>query len=154
MTFIVWCWCCVVVWLGLWQCFNQWLKCLSFLSWKKMTHNIVPTAQILPFQTNVIHMEMEIKISWSSPNVPNFRFHFHPDFWRELTNPLLFPRQNTSDSWDCCQGIKSQCYPLNKTNNLIFLWHFPKLWTSIYEKIVARIWLEKVSKSMKIQIGR
>ena len=33
---------------------------------------------------------------YQSMNVQSFSSHFHPDFWRELTNPLLFPRQNSS----------------------------------------------------------
>ena len=80
---------------------------------------------------NVIHTELEIKLSQSFPTIPNFCSHFHSYVWRQLTNLLFFFRAKTPhlpcDGWDCCQGRKSIGQPMNKTDNFIFWMTFSKI---------------------------
>ena len=98
--------------------------------WNGMIQNDSNSSNF-PIQENVIHTELEIKLSQSFPTIPNFCSHFHPYVWRQLTNALFFFRAKTPhlpcDGWDCCQGRKSIGQPMNKTDNFIFWMTFSKI---------------------------
>ena len=77
-----------------WKCFDLWLKCRIFLTWNKWCK------MALTFQVDVINIEKVINISQSfTKHVWMFKVSVPILIlicWHELTNPLLFPRQNSS----------------------------------------------------------
>ena len=73
---------------------------ISLLELLMTTRNVLPMTKSFPISSKCYQYldrdKYQSILYKTCMNVQSFSSHFHPDSWRELTNPLLFPRQNSS----------------------------------------------------------